>query len=528
MAKVLLADKLPEQCVAMLEKAGFEVDNRPGLSEDELAQAVSDASGLICRSGAKVTAKVLENAAKLEAVCRAGVGVDNIDVESASRKGVVVMNTPSGNTLSTAEHAFALMLALARNIGPAYIAMRAGRWEKKKFVGTQLAGSTLGVIGLGRIGREVAKRAAAFGMMVLAYDPYVGREPGAKVTGELVESLSDMLKVCDFLTIHVPENDETAGMIGREQIALMKKTACIINCARGGVVDQDAAVAAVKKGKLGGAAFDVFVHEPPESFEFASNDRILATPHLGASTEEAQLAVALEAAEIIIDALSRRHFRNAVNIVALPPEEMKAVQPYCELAVRLGKLVAQLSTGRPQALEIACRGSVAQLNIDPIVSYGAMGMMQSSLGAGVNAVSAPLLARDRGIRVTGSSTIGGEDGFTDLVEVRLITAAGRTEAAGTLFGRSRPRLVRVDDFSVEIAPDGHVLMVFGSDVPGLIGKVGDTLGNAGVNIARMAFGRREAGGKALLALNLDTRCERATLDKLRGLNVVERVVAAEL
>jgi len=528
MPKVLLADKLPDRCVTMLREAGFVVDSRPGLSEDQLAEAVRDARGVICRSGVKITAKVLERAQRLEAICRAGVGVDNIDVEAASRKGIVVMNTPGGNTISTAEHTFALLLALARNIGPAYIAMREGRWEKRKFIGTQLAGSTLGIVGLGRIGQEVAKRALAFGMRVVAYDPYVGGETVGKTAVELVESLEDVLRACDFLTVHVPENEQTTGMIGKQQLALMKKTACVINCARGAVVDQEAVLAAVKRGKLRGAAFDVFVKEPPESFAFTCSDGILATPHLAASTEEAQLAVAVEAAEIIIDALKRGHFRNAVNIVSLPLEEMKAIQPYCNLALQLGRLVAQLSTGRPQALQIACRGSVAQLTIEPIVNNGVLGVMRSSLGPGVNVVSAPLLARDRGIRVTGSSTLGTEAGFTDLVEIKLVTSVGVTEAAGTLFGRNHPRVVLIDDFSVEIAPEGHVLLVFHSDVPGLIGKVGDALGDAGVNIARMASGRKEAGGMALLALNLDTRCSRGTLEKISRFSVVRRLVAVEL
>lgn len=528
MKKVLLADKLPEQCVTMLKEADLEVVNRPGLPEDQLAEAVRGVNAVICRSGVQITAKVLEGAERLEAVCRAGVGVDNIDVDAASRKGVVVMNTPGGNTISTAEHTFALMLALVRNIGPAYIAMREGRWEKKKFIGSQLAGSTLGIVGLGRIGQEMAKRALAFGMTVRAYDPYVGREAATKVGAELVDNIEDLLRVCDILTVHVPGNERTRGIIGRDQIALMSKSACIVNCARGGVVDQDAVVEAVTNGRLGGAAFDVFLQEPPESFEFAKNDRILATPHLGASTDEAQLAVAVEAAEQIIDALQRRHFRNAVNIAALPPDEMKAIQPYCDLAARLGKLAGQLSVGRPQTLEVACRGAVAQENIEPIVAYGAMGVMESSLGAGVNVVSAPLLARDRGIHITGSSTVGAEAGFTDLVEVKLTTSSGATEAAGTLFGREHPRIVRMAGFQVEIMPAGHVLVVFGSDVPGLIGRVGAILGEAGVNIARMGFGRREAGGKALLALNLDSGCDKAVLDQIRGLGVVERVVAVKL
>jgi len=527
MKKVLLADKLPEQCVAMLQEAGLEVVNKPGLPEDQLREAVRDASAVICRSGVKITERVLEGAEMLEAICRAGVGVDNIDVEAASRRGVVVMNTPGGNTISTAEHTFALMLGLARNVGPAYLSMRQGQWEKKKFVGTQLAGSDLGIIGLGRIGQEVAKRALAFGMTVRAYDPYVGREAAAKIGVELVEKLEDLLKTSDFLTVHVPEGEQTRGLLGTDQIALMKKGAFLVNCARGSVVDQAEALAAVKAGKLGGAAFDVFVKEPPDDFEFTRHDRVLATPHLGASTEEAQLAVAVEAAELIVDALKRRHYRNAVNFSTLSPEEMRVVQPYCDLAAQLGKLVAQLAVGRPEGLEVSCRGTVAQENVEPIVAYGAMGVMQSSLGAGVNIVSAPLLARDRGVRITGSSTVGAEAGFTDLVEVKLTTSVAATQAAGTLFGR-QPRVVGIDGFNVEIMPKGHVLVVYGSDVPGLIGKVGATLGDAGLNIARMAFGRHEVGGKALLALNLDMACGKAVLDRIGALSVVERAVAVEL
>lgn len=528
MKKVLLADTLPKQCISMLERAGFEVESRPGLSEAELKEAVRDASGIICRSGAKITEAVLEGAGRLEAICRAGVGVDNVDVVAASRRGVVVMNAPGGNTISTAEHAFTLILGLARNIGPAYVSMREGRWEKKRLVGSQLAGTLLGVIGLGRIGQEVAKRAVAFNMIVRAHDPFVGREAAEKIGVELVDKLEDLLGDCDYLTVHVPENEQTRGMIGAEQIALMKQGACIINCARGSVVDQDAVLAAMESEKLGGAAFDVYAKEPPDSYEFARHDRVLATPHLGASTEAAQLAVAREAAEQLIEALTRRHFRNALNVTAVSPEEMKVIQPYCDLAVQLGRFVAQLNPGRPEVVEIASRGQIARENIEPIVNHGAMGVMQSSLGAGVNVVSAPHLARDRGIYITGSTTVGQEAGFTDLLEVKLVTDTGTIEVAGTVFGRSHPRIVRIAGFYVEIMPEGHILVVFGNDVPGLIGQVGATLGDAGVNIARMGFGRQEAGGEALLALNLDTACDEETLEEIRGLSVVQRAAPVEL
>ncbi len=528
MKKVLLADRLPERCAAMLSGAGFEVQDRPGLSPEELKDALRGVHGVICRSGAKLTADVLEGADVLEAICRAGVGVDNIDVEAASRKGVVVMNTPGGNTISTAEHAFALMLALARKIVPAASAMREGRWEKKKYGGSQLAGATLGVIGLGRIGQAVARRALAFDMDVLAYDPYVGRDAASKVGVTLVDDLGELLGRCDYLTVHVPETEQTHAMIGPERIARMKQGACIVNCARGCVVDQQAAVTAVEEGRLGGAAFDVYVKEPPDDYEFARREEVVATPHLAASTDAAQMAVAVSAAEQLIEALQHHNFRNAINVSALPPEEMQAIQPYCDLAVRLGRLVAQLNPGRPEAIAVACRGGVAQDTIEPMVNYGAMGVMQASLGPGVNVISAPLLAADRGIHITSSSTVGGEAGFTDLVEVRLTTDEGEAAAAGTLFGRAHPRIVRIDEFYVEIMPEGHVLVVFGDDVPGLIGKVGLCLGDGGVNIARMGFGRRDAGGRALIALNLDAACDGATLERIRNLDDVHRVVPVEL
>ena len=528
MKKVLIADPLPTGCTQMLQEAGLEVVDRPGLKEDELKKAVKGISGIICRSGVKITEAVLEAADAVEAVCRAGVGVDNVDVPAASRKGVVVMNTPAGNTLSTAEHAFALMLALARSIGPAYISVRQGRWEKKKFLGSQLAGSTLGVIGLGRIGQAVAKRAISFDMTVLVYDPYVSRDTAEKIGVQLMDGLDALLARADYVTIHVPENEQTTGLVGASQIALMKKGARLINCARGGVVDMDAAVAAVQAGKLAGAAFDVFVKEPPDSFDFAQHDCILATPHLGASTDAAQLAVAIDAAEQMVDALTRHHFRNAVNMVAVPPEEMKALQPYCDLAMELGKLVTQLSHGHPEAIEIGCKGELAESDTALVVSHGVMGVLQPMLGSHVNVVSAPHLAEERGVRVTSSSTVGLEVGFTDLVLVKLVTDTGSVEAAGTVFGRKYPRIVRIDELYVEVIPEGDLLIVRGSDVPGLIGKVTAILGMARVNIARMGFGRTTQGGDAVLAMNLDSAVDAQALDKIRQLDVVREAVPVKL
>jgi len=528
MKTVLLADKLPAQCNEVLEAAGLAVESRPGLSEEELKQAVGAASGIICRSGARITEGVLDCAEALEAICRAGVGVDNIDVAAASRRGVAVMNTPGGNSVSTAEHTFALLLGLARKIGPAYISMREGKWEKARFVGAQLSGSTLGVIGLGRVGQEVSRRAAAFGMRVRIYDPFVGPDTAAMAGLELVDSLEELLADCDYLTLHVPESEQTQHLIGSDQIAMMKKGACIINCARGGVIDQEAVLAALEDGRLGGAAFDVYAKEPPESLEFANSDKVLATPHLGASTHAAQVAVAVQAAEQMVEALLRRHYRNAVNISAVSPEEMKILRPYCDLAVQVGKLVAQLSTGRPERLEVSCRGDIAQGTVEPIVNYGAMGVMQGSLGAEVNIVSAPHLAAERRIRITSSATVGVEAGFTDLVAIALTTDAGTVEAAGTLFAAHLPRIVRIEGFGVELEPVGHVLILHGNDVPGVIGKVGAILGGEGVNIARMSVGRRDLGGKTLLALNLDSACNGACIDRLMDLDEVDSAASVLL
>jgi len=523
-AKVLIADKLPESCVDVLEAAGFEVLNRPGLGPEDLKAAIKDVDGVIVRSGVTLTEDILAAADKLHVICRAGVGVDNIDVPAASRKGVVVMNTPGANTISTAEHTFALILALSRNVGPAYISMRKGQWDRKQFTGSELSGTTLGIVGLGRVGQAVATRAAAFGMQVIAYDPFISREVAARIGVKVVEELPELLRICDYLTIHVPGHKETRGMIGPKEIAAMKPGARIINCARGDVVDQDAVVEAVSSGHLAGAAFDVYATEPPEAFDFADNDKILATPHLGASTEAAQLAVGIQAAEQVVDALARGNYRNAVNMIAVSREEMDALQPYCELAGRLGSVVAMLGRGRPRSLEISCKGEVAQQNTAPVVNYGVMGVLRVMLGNSVNIVSAPHLAKERGIHVTSSSTTGQEAGFTDLLELKLTTDRGEFEAAGTIFGREHPRIVRVGPFHTEVIPEGHLLLVFAQDTPGLIGSVGDALGRAKVNIARMTFSRQQRAGDAMLALNLDSPCNEQALEGIRSLPLVEEAV----
>jgi len=528
MKRVLIADRLPDQCQAILREAGLETQVRPGLGEQELADAVRGANGIICRSGVRITEAVLDAADRLEAICRAGVGVDNIDLAAASRRGVVVMNTPGANAVSTAEHAFALLLGLARNIGPAYIAMREGRWDRSRFVGSQLSGATLGIVGLGRVGQEVAKRAAGSGMRVIALDPDVNRRTASRLGVSLVGTLEELLKESDYVTVHVPENEQTRGLIGPEQIALMRPGACIINCARGSVVQQDAVVAAVKEGRLGGAAFDVYEKEPPDDYEFARHDRILATPHLGASTGEAQLAVATQAAEQLAEALLEGRFRNVVNLGFVPPEDGSAVRPYCDLVAQLGKLVGQLAPGQPEALHVTCWGEFSDDSVDPIVYHGVMGFMQSRLGEHVNIVSAAYLAEERGIRISTARMSRAPSGLANLVELELVTDVRSVNTAGTLFGREHPRIVRIAGFDVEVLPRGHLLVVFNNDMPGCIGAVGGALGEARINVARMSVSRQQVGGNALLAFNLDSPCPPETLRRIRALELVQEAVPVEL
>jgi len=531
MKRVLIADTLPDVCVQLLSDTGLEVDYRPGMTPEELKEASRTASGIVCRSGAKITADVLATAECLEAITRAGVGVNNIDVSAASLKGVVVMNTPGGNTTSTAEHAFALMIALARNIGPAYVGMREGRWDKKKCIGSQLAGATLGVVGLGRIGQTIAKRAVAFGMNVIGMDPYVNREAAERHKVALVENIEQMLPDCDYLTLHVPQTESTTGLIDAESIALMKPTACIINCARGAVVDQDAVVAAVKDGRLGGAAFDVYTKEPVDDYSFAQHDRILATPHLGASTDQAQLAVATQAAEQMVEALLHNNFVNALNIPAVAPEEKVTLEPFCRLAERLGRLAAAINDGRPESILVSCRGELTHCDVRPVQTHGALGIMRSMLGNDVNIVSAPHIAEERGISVTSSSSEGTLTGFTDSVEIQYVTDTGTLSIAGTVFSHEHLRITNIDGFELELAPEGEMLFVFSKDMPGLIGQVGSILGTAGINVARMAFGRIPESGdaeRALLALNLDCPCTPEAIESIAALEVVEDVVTLAL
>lgn len=509
--KVLVADSVAAEAIERLKGVeGLEVDYAPDAKGEELRRRLADAEGLIVRSATKVTAELIAAAPRLRCIVRAGAGVDTVDVAAASRRGIIVMNTPGGNTLSTAEQTMALLLALSRNVYPACASLKAGRWDRKSFMGTQLAGKTIGIIGLGRIGLEVARRCAAFGMDVLGLDPYVTPERAKQLQIPLAAGLDDLLARADYVTLHVPMSAETRGLIGREQIAKMKEGARLINCARGGIVDEAALAEAIRGGKIAGAALDVFESEPPTNRELIELPQVLCTPHLGASTEEAQVSVAIEAAEIIADALLHGRIRNAVNVPAIDPKEAEALAPYAALARCLGRLEIQRHRRLPASLNITYAGEAARLNARYLTAHLLAGFLEGALEEEVNIINAPYLAEERGIRVTESQTPHSHD-FATLVAVASVVGGAEHDAAGTLVGRGEPRIVLIDGYRVEAMPRGTLLVIFAEDKPGLIGRVGMLLGERGINIAAMTFGRKVVGGDAITVLNLDGAVDDATL-----------------
>lgn len=505
MPRVFIADKLETAGVEALTAAGIEVDNRPGLKDDALRDALRSADAVIVRSATKITAELLADPGKLKAVARAGAGVDTIDVEAATRKGIVVMNTPGGNTISAAEHTIALMFALSRHVAAADASMRMGKWDRNKYMGTQLTGKTLGVIGLGRIGREVAQRAIGLGMTVVAFDPFV---TPAKVTelGFEAATVEGMLPKVDFLTVHVPMTGETKGLIGAEQLAKMKRTARVLNVSRGGIYDEQALADALKAGIIAGAGIDVFTAEPPpQDNPLLSAPNIVLTPHLGASTLEAQENVAVEAAQLLTDFLLRGIVANAVNMAALDRAELESLRQYVELAHRLGQLQAQMATGQIRRAVLTYKGELASKKTKLLTAAFTAGLLESRLAQGVNLVNAEVVARDRGIEIVESSSTKKGD-FSSLVSVDVETEKRTYTAAATLFGEQYPRLVQLGPYRLESYLDSTLFIFTHRDVPGLIGFVGNIFGNHNVNIAAMTVGRAgmAPGGDAIGVLNLDS------------------------
>ncbi len=523
--KILVADDVSESGLEPLRAAGFIVEKRTGLTGDDLFEAVRDCDGLVVRSETKVTAQLMEAAGRLRAVGRAGVGVDNIDVAAATARGIVVMNAPDGNTMTTAEHTLALLLALARRVPQGNASLKAGRWERKKFVGVELRGKTLGIVGLGRIGRVVASRAQGFEMKVVAFDPFVTPEQARDVEIELA-TLEEVCARADFLTVHTPLTAETRGIIGARELSLMKRDVRLINCARGGLIDERALYAAIKEGRVAGAALDVFEQEPPPPDDpLLALEEVIVTPHLGASTKEAQEGVAVTVAEQMRDYFQTGALRGAVNVPSVGAQELSALQPYLDLAERLGRFQAQLIDDAVREVSIEYAGEVAEMDTAPLTRSFLAGLLRN-MSARVNAVNAFLIAEERGISVTDSLRRGSTPDFTPALRTRVTTASSEQVVAGALFGpHGEGRITEIDGFRIEAIPTGNMLVTRSRDVPGVIGLLGTTLGRHGVNISRFHLGRRERGGEAMAVIETDTPIEEAGLEELRSL---EQVISARL
>ncbi|NOZ64659.1 MAG: phosphoglycerate dehydrogenase, partial [Caldiserica bacterium] len=476
---------------------------------------------LIVRSGTKVNREAIESADTLKVIGRAGVGIDNIDLKAATQRGIMVMNAPTGNTISAAEHAVALMLSLARKIPQAHASLSKGKWEKKKFIGVEVFRKTLGVIGLGKVGSHVAKCALGLGMKVIGYDPFISREKAEKIGVESVE-LEELLKRSDFITLHVPLTPHTRYIIGEKEFALMKEGARIINCARGGVVDEQALYQAIESGKVAGAALDVFEKEPPENSSLLTLPQVIVTPHLGASTEEAQYNVAIEITQQIVDALKNRIYRNVINLPYVPQEEWYQIEPYLSLSEKMGSFVGQLCRGQIEELRLEFLGNMGISDYSLLVSGVLKGMFEVMQPGLITYVNAKMLAEERGIKIMERESGKSED-FNSLIIVEALTSAGKYSVSGTLLGREFPRLVKIDDYNIEIAPEGNILLCYNLDRPGLIGKIGKILGDANINIAQMNFYRKAKGGEAISILTLDVPPSDEVKAKLSGLEEVNRV-----
>ncbi len=502
--KVLIADPISQRGVEELGAGGvLDVTVRTGLSEAELVKLIPDFSALVVRSLTKVTAPVLRAATRLKVVGRAGVGVDNVDVETATRRGVIVMNTPGGNTISTAEHAFSLLVSVARKIPQAHSNLQAGKWDRKQFEGTELYSKTLGIIGMGRIGSELSRRAIAFGMRVLAYDPFLSAARARALQVELIEEIDDLLPLCDFLTLHTPLTPETRHILNAARLTKTKRGVRLINCARGGLIDEAALIDSLGNGQVAGAALDVFETEPlPADSPLRGIPNLILTPHLGASTAEAQESVGIEIAQAIRAVLLEGTIRNAVNMPNLDAKTLAIVGPHLRFGEKLGLFLSQVAPRRVESLHINYSGKVNEVDTTAITRSILKGFLRLAGGDDVNEVNAPAFAESHGIKVT-ESRLSAPGDYTDLLELTAVAEGKSVSVAGAFFGAT-PRIVSINNRPVEARPHGVVLVLENTDRPGMVGRIGTLLGAHGVNIATMSLSRNQAGGRALTVLNLDT------------------------
>lgn len=526
--KVLISDNLAPVGAQILQDAGLEVDINTGLAPEELKKIIPAYDGLVIRSATKVTADIIEAAENLKVVGRAGIGLDNVDIPAASKRGIIVMNAPDGNATTAAEHAIAMMMALSRKIPQATASMKDGKWEKKKFSGREVSGKTVGIIGIGRIGSIFADRAQGLRMKVIAYDPHMPKDLVEKMGIELV-SLEELCKRSDYISVHVPLTKETKNLVSVQEFKNMKNGAMFIDCARGGVVDEEALYEALTAGEIAGAALDVFAVEPTtkENCPLLALDNFICTPHLGASTAEAQENVAVAIAEQMADYLLHGTVTNAVNVPSVSADVLSQVGPYVSLAEMLGAFHMQIAKGGVEEVSIEFSGDLAEMVTGPITVAFLKGLFTPILKDAVNFVNAPLIAKERGIRVVESKSSRSDD-FMSLLAVRVKTTDGENVLAGTVFGMKEPRLVRLNTFRLEALPVGPMLFVYNKDKPGVIGLLGTTLGNAGVNISRMTVGVEEEHGRNVILLNTDVLVSKELLQKVKELEHIDDAMVLEM
>lgn len=517
--KIFVADDVNEEKLAPLREAGFLIEKRIKLSAEDLGKAAKDADGLIVRSETKVSSDLMDVLPKLRVIGRAGVGVDNIDVKGATARGIVVMNAPDGNTITTAEHTIALMVSMARNVPQAHALLQSGIWDKKRFVGVELNSKTLGIIGLGRIGKHVAKIAKGFGMTILAFDPFISQDQ-AKDLGIELGTLEDVFKRADFITIHTPVTDETRGIIGKDAFSKMKKDVRLINCARGGLIDEAALLEAIENDTIAAAALDVFATEPlsPDS-PLLKNPKIITTPHLGASTTEAQEGVALTVAEQMRDYLLNGTLRGAVNAPSLAAKELEIFAPYIDLAEKLGRFQAQILQNSPiSEVKLEYTGALSEKDAAPVTRAFLAGLLRD-VSARVNVINALLIAEERGIKIT---TIYAQASKAVNADIRttVVVATGEQTVSGAVFANGEGRLTEISGFSIEAAPTGFMLVTKNKDVPGVVGQIGMLLGEAEINISRFYLGRKAKGGEAMAVIEIDSPLSETVLTDLRSIEPV--------
>lgn len=518
--KILVTDPLGKAGMKVLQSdASVTAEERLDLSKEDLKKVIGDYDAVIIRSGTHLTQDILEAAKKLRVIGRAGVGVDNVDLEAATERGIIVMNTPEGNTISTAEHTFSMLMSLARNIPQANQSMKRGEWKRQKFLGTELHGKVLGVVGFGRIGKEVSKRAAAFGMKVMAFDPFITKESVKEYPVEFVD-LKSLLKAADFITVHTPLTPETKYLLNQETLRLCKKGVKIVNCARGGIVEEKALLAALKSGHVSGAAFDVFEQEPPQKSPLVALPEVITTPHLGAATQEAQENVAVDVAWQVLDALHEKAIKNAVNLPNLDPETYNVLRPWISLAEKIGMLYSQLYGGGIHAVHIRYGGDLTRYSLAPLTLAVVKGLLTPICAETVNFVNANTMARERGIVVNESRSTEKED-FFDYIELEVHGTRSEerpvNQIMGTLFGEQLARIVRINEYRFEVEPKGHILFIQNEDRPGVVGRLGQILGNHKINIAEMSLGRIRKGKKmmAMTVINTDNEVPPAVLNEIK-------------